>query len=315
MTDEQHDASYQEDERESSSTEKERDAEVACGQDEERFQTHRDGDADSVQPSFSSRFADNMGQKNSDLTVGHRDSDNYDDFQGSAEDSTWKSTEVRKLDSIDEHSSSNPPNILMSEYLSNLPGPPPQERLPPSERYKPRPPLKAVPARPSLTRAPATYDGRPTGDSERKSAKRVSFQRAPTPLYTPPSTTTSSPVSPSASPQLPFRTILAKPPPASIPPGQYTPVASSSPVSPLFPMAPPTVYRPYTCLDPTCDSTFDHPYDRDRHERRHEIGDPPYSECPVCHHSRSSGAAVEVGLREMLIAHMKRRHKENTWTL
>lgn len=219
---------------------------------------------------------------------------------------------MQKLESIDEYPIAGPPNISMSEYVSKFPGPPTPEKLPPSERYKPRPPLNPLLARPSLTRASATYDSRSTDDSERRSSKRVSFEHASTSLCTPPSTSASSPVSPSASPTMPFRNIPTKPPPVSIPPGQYTPITSSSPPpgSCVFPTSPPALPKTYTCLDPTCDASFDHSHDRDRHERQHGIGDPPYSQCPVCRHSRSSGAAVDGGLRELLIAHMHRRHRE-----
>lgn len=236
----------------------------------------------------------------------HDDDDVDDDDQSESEPTA---TGVQKLESIDEDPSTGHTNIPMSEYLSNLPGSPPQEKLPPSERYKPRPPPNALPTRPSLTRAFATYDGRPTDEFERRSSKRVSFQQAPPPLYTPPSTSTSSPISPSASPQLPLRTILAKPPPVSIPPGQYTPIASLSPSGSCgSPSSPPAAAKPYTCLEPTCDSSFENLCDRDRHERQHGIGEPPYSECPVCHRTRSSSATVPGGLRDLLLAHMDRRH-------
>ena len=219
--------------------------------------------------------------------------------------------EIQKLGSIDEHPITGTKNIPMSGYLSDLQGPSPSEKVPPSERYKPRPSSNLLPARPSLTRASTTYDSRPSDDSERKFSKRVSFQQAPRPLYTPPSTSNSSPVSAASSPQLPFRTILAKPPPVSIPPGQYTPLASASTSgSYAFPPTPPATRKAYTCLQPACDSSFDDPYDRDRHERQHGIGDPAYSECPVCRYSRSSGATVDGGLREHLIAHMYRRHRQ-----
>ena len=219
--------------------------------------------------------------------------------------------EMQKLGSIDEHPNTDTKNIPMSVYLSDLQGPSPSEKVSPSERYKPRPSSNHLPTRPSLTRAFATYDSRPSDESERKFPKRVSFQQAPRPLYTPPSTSNSSPVSPASSPQLPFRSILAKPPPVSIPPGQYTPLASASTSgSYAFPPTPPATRKAYTCLQPACDSSFDDPYDRDRHERQHGIGDPAYSECPVCRYSRSSGAAVDGGLREHLIAHMYRKHRQ-----
>ena len=270
------------------------------------MEAHEEEDDDCAQPSISSWSRQRVGQNASGVAAAGREQDDNDprsDYTQSEDVPIAR--EGRRSDATDEHANSGPTEIPMSEDLADLPGPPPPEKLPPSERYKPRPPLKLVPARPSLTRASVTYDGRPTEDSERKSSKRVSFQQGATPLYTPPSTTTSSPVSPSASPQLPLRTIFTKPPPVSIPPGQYTPIASSSPVSPL---TPPAARKAYTCLIPACDSSFDHPYDRDRHERQHEIGDPPYSECPICHHLRSGGAIVEVELRDMLIAHINRRH-------
>ena len=219
--------------------------------------------------------------------------------------------EIQKLGSIDEHPITGTKNIPMSGYLSYLPRPSPSEKVPPSERYKPRPSSNLLPARPSLTRASTTYDSRPSDDPERKFPKRVSFQQAPRPLYTPPSTSNSSPVSADSSPQLPSRTILAKPPPVSIPPGQYTPLASASTSgSYAFPQTPLATRKTYTCLQPTCDSSFNDPYDRDRHEGQHGIGDPAYSECPVCRYSRSSDAAVDGGLREHLIAHMYRKHRQ-----
>ena len=247
-----------------------------------------------------------------DLTVSHMDHDEDVRSQNYVENvSVSTATEDGKLGSIDEHPSTAPTNIPMSEYLSSSQRPPPQEKCAPSERYKPRAPLNVLPARPSLIRASATYDSGSTDDTERKSSKRVSFQQAPTPLYTPPSTTTSSPVSPTASPQLPLRAILTKPPPVSIPPGHYTPIASSSPSEcQALPSSPAAAGKTYTCIVPSCDSAFDYPYDRDRHERQqHTIGDPLYSECPVCHHSCSSSAVViHGGFRELLIAHMNRRH-------
>ena len=307
LMDEQLDVCYQPDEGESSSTREERDTDVACEQHgEEISKAYGDGDAGCTQPTVCSWSEEKTGQSSPDIATGHtEDVDNDQSRDYSESEGTLIATESRELSSVDEHPSSGPAEIPMSEYTSKLPGSPPPEKIPPSERYKPRYLLNPAPARPSLTRASATYDSRPNDDSERRSSKRVSFQQPAAPLYTPPSTTTSSPVSPSASPQLPFRIMFAKPPAVSIPPGQYTPIASSSPVSPL---SPPAARKPYTCLEPTCDSSFDHPYDRDRHERQHDIGDPPYSACPICHHSRSNGAAVEVGLREMLIAHMNRRH-------
>ena len=219
--------------------------------------------------------------------------------------------EIQKLGSIDEQPITETKNIPMSGCLSDLQGPSPSEKVSPSERYKPRPYSNLLPARPSLARAFATYDSRPNDDSERKFPKRVSFQQPSRPLYTPPSTSNSSPVSPASSPQLPFRTILAKPPPVSIPPGQYTPLASASTLgSYAFPPISPATRKAYSCLQPACDSSFDDPYDRDRHERQHGIGDPAYSQCPVCRYSRSSGAAVDGGLREHLIAHMYRKHRQ-----
>ena len=225
-------------------------------------------------------------------------------------DSAPIATEVGKLGAIDEHPITAPTTIPMSEYLSSSQRPPSQEKISPSERYKPRPALNILPARPSLIRACGTYDSGSTDDAERKSSKRVSFQQSPTALYTPPSTTTSSPISPTASPQLPLRTILAKPPPVSIPPGHYTPIGVSSPSeSQASPSSQTASSKIYTCLVPKCDSSFDRPYDRDRHERQqHTIGDPLYSECPVCHHSCSGSAATHGGFRDLLIAHMNRRH-------
>lgn len=246
-----------------------------------------------------------------DHTIAHMDHDEDDRSHNYVDTlSLSTATEVENLESIDEHPSTAPTNMPMSEYLSSSQRPAPQERVPPSERYKPRAPLNVLPARPSLIRASATYDSGSTDDTERKSSKRVSFQQAPTPLYTPPSTTTSSPISPTASPQLPLRTILTKPPPVSIPPGHYTPIASSSPSeSQVSPSSPAATSQQYTCIVPSCETAFDHPYDRDRHERQqHTIGDPLYSECPVCHHSCSSSVVAHGGFRELLIAHMNRRH-------
>lgn len=306
-TDELSNVCDQQDDDEPLTTHKEKDSDEACGQHEKDvLGAHEGEDDDRAQPSISSWSVDRTGQNVSNASAADREHDDHD--QGSdytQSEGVPTASSVLDNDAINEDTGNVPTKILVSGNLSNLPGPPPPERLPPSQRYKPRTPLQLVPARPSLTRAPATYDGRPTDDCDRKSSKRVSFQQAAIPLYTPPSTTTSSPVSPSASPQLPFRTIFKKPPPVNIPPGQYTPIASSSPVSPL---TPPAARKAYTCLVPACDSSFDHPYDRDRHERQHEIGDPPYSECPICHHLRSGGAAVEVGLRDVLIAHINRRH-------
>ena len=219
--------------------------------------------------------------------------------------------ELQKLRSIDEHPITGTKNIPVFERLSDLPGPSPSEKVSPSERYKPRPSSNRFPARPSLTRASATYDSRPSDDSERKFPKRVSFQQAPRSLCTPPSTSNSSPVSAASSPQLPFRTILTKPPPVSIPPGQYTPIASASTSgSYAFPPTPPATRKIYTCLQPTCDSFFDDASDRDRHERQHGIGDPAYSAYPVCRNSRSNGTTVDGGLREHLIAHIYRKHRQ-----
>lgn len=309
--DEQTDVCYQQDDGEASTTHEEKDTDDACEQDDEEvLKAHGEGDTDYAQPNISSLSGEEVGQRVPDHAVNymeHHDDDQFLDY--TENENSPVAPRVAKFDSIDGRPSTGPTNIPISGYHSNLPGPTPQERLPPSERYKPPYLLNGLPARPSLTRAPATYDSRLSEDSERKSSKRVSFQQVPTPLCTPPSTSTSSPVSPSASPQLPFRTILAKPPPVSIPPGQYTPIASSSPSgSHVSPSSPPATRKPYTCLDPTCGSSFDHPYDRDRHERQHEIGEPPYTQCPVCHRSRWGGAAVNGGLRELLIAHMNRRH-------
>ena len=304
MTDKQPDICYQQDDGELFTTPKEKDINDACSQDGvEVSKANGEGDAECAHSNVSSWSAEGITQISPDLAAGRTETDDNHQHPDDAGPSIV--TEAWKLGSIDEHPGSGLSNIPMPEHRSNLPGPSLQERLPPSERYRPRPPTNIIPTRPSLTRASSTYDKRPTDDFERKSSKRVSFQQASTPLYTPPSTTTSSPISSSASPQLPLRTVFTKPPPVSIAPGQYTPIASSSPVSPS---SPPAIRRPYTCLEPTCDSSFDSSNDRDRHERQHEIGSPPYSECPICHHSRSSVATIEVGLREMLIAHMKRRH-------
>lgn len=306
-TDEQSDVCDQQDDEEPLTTHEEKDGDDACGQHEKDvLEAHEEEDDDGAQPSISPWSVKRTGQNASDVSAADREQDDHD--QGSdytQSEGVPIARSVLNNDAKDEDADNSPGKILVSGNLPNLPGPPPPGKLPPSERYKPRTPLQLVPARPSLTRASATYDSRPTDDSDRKSSKRVSFQQAAIPLYTPPSTTTSSPVSPSASPQMPFQTIFTKPPPVNIPPGQYTPIASSSPVSPL---TPPAARKAYTCLVPACDSSFDRPYDRDRHERQHEIGDPPYSQCPICHHLRSGSAAVEVGLRDVLIAHINRRH-------
>ena len=282
IMDEQTDHCYQQDDEEASSRHEEKDVDYACEQDDkEVLNVHGEVATDYDQPNFSSFSGEEVGQNPPDHAAKHTEHHLDDQFPDYTEnESAPIATGLQKLDSIDEHPSTGPMDLPLSTDLSNLPGPPPQEKLPPSERYKPRRPPDALPARPSLTRAPATYDSRLTDDSEKRSAKRVSFQQAPTPLYTPPSTSTSSPVSPSTSPQLPFRTVLAKPPPVSIPPGQYTPVASSSSSgSHISPSSSPPIRKPYTCLEPTCDSSFDHPHDRDRHELQHQIGDPPYSQC------------------------------------
>ncbi len=361
IMDEQTDHCYQQDDEEASSRHEEKDVDDACEQDDkEVLNAHGEVATDYDQPNFSSVSGEEIGQDPPDHATNHTEHHLDDQFPDYTEsESAPTVTGLQKLDSVDEHPSTGPMNVPLPIDLSNLPGPPPQEKLPPSERYKPRRPPDALPARPSLTRAPATYDSRLTDDSERRSAKRVSFQQDPTPLYTPSSTSNSSPVSPSTSPQLPFRTVLAKPPPVSIPPGQYTPVASSSSSpsgSHISTSSSPPTRKPYTCLEPTCDSSFDHPHDRDRHELQHQIGDPPYSQCkcpfrsnclpiwvlsqvsgaefsscfpsscydpsnflkeatltpkcagPICRNSRSSGLAVNGGLRELLIAHMNRRH-------
>ena len=265
------------------------------------------GEDDECAPLNTSSCSGEMtGQTTLDVVACHTDYEENDESPDCTENDGARTTrDEPNIDSVDDHASSCSTKVPESECLSSLPVPSPPERLPPSERYKPRPFLNLVPARPSLTRASSTYDSRSTDDPERRSSKRVSFQQAATSLYTPPSTTTSSPVSPSASPQLPFRTIFTKPAPVSIPPGQYTPVASSSPVSPL---SPPAGHQAYSCLVPTCDTSFDTVCDRDRHERQHDIGDPPYSQCPICHRLRSSSAPVEFGLRNMLIEHISRRH-------
>ena len=305
MTDEQSDISEENANRESTTTHKKKDTDDK--RDKEGSQVQGQEDDDCAQPDISSWSGESLGQKTLDNAASHMEDDYSDQSPVHLEnENAPMATDVRNIDTPDEHASSGPVKIPVSEYFSNVPEPLQLEKLPPSERYKPRPLLNLVPARPSLTRAPATYDGRPTDDHERKASKRVSFQQSAASLYTPPSsTTTSSPVSPSASPQLPFRSVFAKPAPVSIPPGQYTPMASSSPVSPL---SPPAARRPYACLAPDCDSSFDDPYERGRHERQHQIGDPPYSQCPICHHSRSSAALVDGGLREVLIAHINRRH-------
>ena len=305
MTDEQSDISEERDNGEPSTTHEKKDTDNK--HDKEMLQAQGQEDNDCAQPDILSWSGESLGQKTLDIAAGHT-KDEYNDQSPvyTENESAPMATDVANIDTTDEHASSGPTKIPVSEYFSNVPEPPQPEKLPPSERYKPRPLLNLIPARPSLTRAPASYDGRPTDDPERKTSKRVSFQQSAASLYTPPSsTTTSSPVSPSASPQLPLRSVFAKPAPVSIPPGQYTPMASSSPASPS---SPPAACRPYACLAPECDSSFDHPYDRDRHERQHQIGDPPYSQCPICHHSRPSAALVDVGLREMLIAHINRRH-------
>lgn len=304
-TDEQSDISEENDSGESSITHKKKDTDDK--HDKEMLQAQGQEDDDCAQPDISSWSGESLGQKALDNAAGHTEDDYNDRFPVRLEkESAPVATDVANIDTTDGHASSDPAKIPVSEYFSNVPEPLQLEKLPPSERYKPRPLLHLIPARPSLTRAPATYDGRPTDDHERKTSKRVSFQQSAASLYTPPSsTTTSSPVSPSASPQLPFRSVSTKPAPVSIPPGQYTPMASSSPVSPL---SPPAARRPFACLAPDCDSSFDDPHDRGRHERQHQIGDPPYSQCPICHHSRSSAALVDGGLREMLIAHINRRH-------
>ena len=277
---------------------------------------HGEGNTDCDQPNVSSWPGEDIGQRSTDQSPSHveDEEDNRQALACAENESPPMATEVRKLDSIDEHPSTGPTVIPMSEYFPDVPGVQPQEKLPPSERYKPRPALNLLPSRPSLIRSPATYDSRPTEDFERKSSKRVSFQNAPMPLYTPPSTSTSSPASPSASPRLPMRALFAKPPPVSIPPGQYTPIASSSSSgSHDSPLSTPAPRKYYTCLEPNCGSSFDNPYDRDRHEREHEIGYPPYSECPICHchYSRSGVNTIDGGLRNHLIAHLNRRHLEN----
>ena len=304
MTDEQPDVCYEQDNGQLFTTPREKDTDDACRQDDEEvLKVHGEGVADYANFNVCSWSAEGIGQMPPNLAADRMKTD--DSHQYPENEGTPIATEAWKLDSINEHSSSGLSHIPMPEHRSNLQGPLPQEKMPPSERYKPRPSLNIISTRPSLTRASETYDKRPTDDFERKSSKRVSFQQASTPLYTPPSTTTSSPISSSASSQLPLRTIFTKPPPVSMAPGQYTPVASSSPVSPW---SPPGTRKFYTCLEPTCDSSFDYSRERDRHERQHEIGNPPYSECPICHHSRSNEATIEVGLRDTLIAHMKRRH-------
>lgn len=274
---------------------------------------HEGEDTDCDPPNISSWSEEDIDQRPTDYNKGRSEHDDDDDQVPEYPENEIVpiAAKMQKLASIGEHPITGTKNIPMSEYLPDLPGPSPSEKVSPSERYKPRPSSNPIPARPSLIRASATYDSRPSDDSERKFTKRVSFQQAPRPLCTPPSTSNSSPVSAASSPQLPFRTILAKPPPVSIPPGQYTPLASASTSgSYTFPPTPPATRKTYTCLQPTCDSSFDDPYDRDRHERQHKIGDPAYSTCPVCSNSRSTGAAVDGGLREHLIAHMYRNHRQ-----
>lgn len=269
----------------------------------------RDGDTKNAPPNISSWPGKGSGQKPSDQAnniIEHDDGNEDPTPQNTEVKRVLMATDVRKLDSVGEHPSASPARVPMSEYLSNLPRPPRQEKIPPSERYRPRARPTPLPKRPSLTRASATYDSKPVDDLERRSSKRVSFQQAPVPLCTPPSTSASSPVSPCASPNSPWRAVLSKPPPVSIPPGHYTPIAATSPVSPS---PPPATRKAYTCLVPTCNSYFDRPYGRDRHERQHAIGDPPYSTCPICRFSLSGGTAVGGGVRETLIAHMDRRHK------
>ena len=302
MTDEGSDANDQQHDGGSVTTQEEKETNEEYVQDDQK-EKHAKEDACCAQADLASSSDESIRKNSSDLAVSHV-IPNSDGRSQEKEDPS-AAIKVRKLDLLDDHSNNDTTSIPLSEYPLDLPGLTTQEKLPPSERYKPRPPLNLVPARPSLSRSLSTYDSRPTEDSEKRSSKRVSFQPGPTPLYTPPSTTNSSPVSSSASPQLSLRTISTKPPPVNIPPGQYTPVASSSPVSPLSPF---TNRKPYTCLKPTCDESFDYPWDRDRHERQHEIGDPPYSQCPICHHSRSGSALVDISLREMLIAHIYRRH-------
>ena len=308
MTDEQSDISEEKDNGESSTTHEQRELDDKDDKDDkEMLQVQEQEDNDRAQANNSSWSGESLGQETLDNAASHTE-DGYNDQSPvyTVNKSALMATDVANIETTDEHASSGPTKIPVSEYFSNVPESLQPEKVPPSERYKPRPLLNSIPARPSLTRAAATYDGRPTDDHERKPSKRVSFQQSAASLYTPPSsTTTSSPVSPSASPQLPFRSVFTKPAPVSIPPGQYTPMASSSPVSPL---SPPGARGPYACLAPDCDSSFDDPYDRGRHERQHQIGDPPYSQCPVCHLSRSSAALVDGGLREMLIAHINRRH-------
>ena len=305
MTDEQSDISEEKDNGESSITHEKR--ETGEKHDKEMLQAQGQEDDDCVQADISSWSEGSLGQMTLDIAAGYTKDEGNDQSPVYTEnESVAMATDVANINTIDEHASSGATESPVSEYFSNMPEPPQPEKLSPSERYKPRPLLNLIPARPSLTRAPATYDGRPTDEPERKTSKRVSFQQSAASLYTPPSsTTTSSPVSPSASPQLPFRGVFTKPAPVSIPPGQYTPMASSSPESPP---SPPAARRPYACLVPTCDSSFDRPHDRDRHERQHDIGDPPYSQCPICHRLRSRVALVNGGLRDTLIAHINRRH-------
>lgn len=312
VTDEQGHVCSQQDEVEASSTSGKKEADDPCKKDGEGVsKTHGEGGTDYTQANNSPWSEGEISQMPQDHTANNVDHDEDNRSQEYVEnESVPIATEVGKLDSIDEHPSTAPTNLPMSEHLSSSQRPPSQEKVPPSERYKPRAPLNVLPARPSLIRASATYDSGSTDDSERKSSKRVSFQQTPTPLYTPPNTTTSSPSPPTASPQLPLRTILTKPPPVSIPPGQYSPIASSSPSEcQVSPSSPAPTSKTYTCIVPSCDSAFDHPYDRDRHERQqHRMGDPLYSECPVCHYSCSSSAVDHRGFRELLIAHMNRRH-------
>ena len=305
MTDEQSDIGEEKNKRESLSTHEKKDTDEK--HDKEMLQAQGQEDDDCAQPDISSGSGEGLGQKTLNIAAGHTKDEHNDQSTVHTEtENAPMTTDVANIDTTDAHASGGPTKTPGAQDFSNVPESPQPEKLPPSERYKPRPLLNLIPARPSLTRAPVTYDGRPTDDLERKTSKRVSFQQSAASLYTPPSsTTTSSPVSPSPSPQLPFRSVYTKPAPVSIPPGQYTPIASSSPVSPL---SPPAVCRPYACLAPDCDGSFDHPDDRDRHERQHQIGDPPYSQCPICHRSRSSAALVDVGLREVLTAHINRRH-------
>lgn len=281
----------------------------------ELLKVHGEQDTDLTRANDVPFSEEEIRQMPPDHAANHMDNDYEDDQTRNyvENDIAPIATEMAKLGAIYEHASAAPATITMSEYLASSQRPPSQEKVSPSERYKPRPALNALPVRPSLIRACGTYDSGSTDDSERKSSKRVSFQQSPTTLYTPPNTMTSSPISPTASPQLPLRTILAKPPPVSIPPGQYTPIALSSPSeSHVCPLSQAASSKIYTCLVPQCDSCFDNPYDRDRHEcQQHTIGDPLYSECPVCHQSCSGSPAVHGGFRELLIAHMNRRHRSD----